>query len=647
MPFRCSQSPPTSGVDRRNATDRARSGESTFHRDVHVAYRARVSLDAVASARTALERGDVLIAYDFATTAVVDRPNDLEARYLAVLALARSGATRRAATEADLLSQVVERDATASLRLREDVAALAARLSKDRAFAAPVETRRALATDAARRYEQIADRYGGFYACINAATLRLLAGELDRCKTLATRALHLVSIASSQVPDDAYWLAATSAEASLLLRDLEGARTALARAMESSGANVVARAATRRQLKAICAVQGTDPALANQLRLPGVLHYCGHTLGRSEERPRRFPAELVDVVPSQVSTFLEAQDIGIAYGSLASGADIIIAESILEHHGELNVVLPFEAGEFEHVSVRPAGEDWVSRFRLCLDQAASFIQACDSAYMGDDELFSYVSHIAMGHARNRAGALGDDALQLAIWNGRPARGPGGTAEDIAAWRRAGGEAHIIALPSAPSTSAPKRPAERSSLQRSVQPILFADLRGFSRLHDEHYPKIIEALYAPLAKVVRRYEAATLYLNSWGDAIQMVFKDVTAAGLCALELQEVSESIDRSKVMLPEDLQLRIGLHVGPVFALFKTRFVTRYPGGDARSHVRHVSNPARRKVRCMRRMPSLLSPPWNPRLDSGLNTSVASPPRKTSRPSPCTGYGDPNDPCFV
>ena len=43
---------------------------------------------------------------------------------------------------------------------------------------------------AADLYEAVADRYGRFYTCINAATLRLLGGDLERARALAEQARH-------------------------------------------------------------------------------------------------------------------------------------------------------------------------------------------------------------------------------------------------------------------------------------------------------------------------------------------------------------------------------------------------------------------------------------------------------------------------
>ena len=97
-----------------------------------------------------------------------------------------------------------------------------------------------------------------------------------------------------------------------------------------------------------------------------------------------------------------AGDVGFGYGSLAAGADILFAEQLLERGASLHVVLPFDCAEFVEVSVRPAGEGWVARFRACLDRAASVHYATEDRYLGDDHLFGYCSQVAMGLALLRA-----------------------------------------------------------------------------------------------------------------------------------------------------------------------------------------------------------------------------------------------------
>src|SRR5262249_13321862 len=149
-----------------------------------------------------------------------------------------------------------------------------------------------------------------------------------------------------------------------------------------------ALAVTRRQLRLVCEARQIDDALLDPLEPPLVLHYCGHRADVDACSPRFSPSVEAAVVEDGRG-FLAARGVGFGYGSLASGADIIVAEALLDHGAELHVVLPFASDDFDRVSVASAGRGWSDRFAACLNRASSVAFASDSSYMGDDELFGY------------------------------------------------------------------------------------------------------------------------------------------------------------------------------------------------------------------------------------------------------------------
>jgi adenylate cyclase len=512
-----------------------------------------VSDDLISDARRALARGDVLIAYDLAREVVGDHPDDLDARFVVALSLARSGASELAGIEAAELRRRVAVSEAATPQLREDADALVARLAKDRALACGGAERAQLARDAAELYETVANRYNRAYSCVNAASLWLIGGDEDRARRLARRVLDL----QTTPDDDAYWRLATEAEAALVLGDVDRARRALHTATALRPVDLGARAATRRQLRVVCEARGFSPDIAEMVELPSALHYCGHLVnGDSHE---------FDRVAASVADFLDLRRVGFAYGSLASGADIVIAEVLLARGIELHVVLPFGSEEFVHVSVAPAGPDWVHRFERCRLGSTSVTLATDSAYAGDDELFRYGSRIAMGHALNRAAFLGVDAEQLAVWDGQPTQEIAGTARDVEAWKRSGRATHVIPVALRPPKRETESPASESA--RVINAILFTDLRGFSELRDEHFPAYVRDVLGTLAWVLDGYRGSLLGYNSWGDAILAVFADVPSAARCALDLQAAIGRIETAGTDLPVDLAMRIGAHVGPVLHL--------------------------------------------------------------------------------
>ncbi len=447
--------------------------------------------------------------------------------------------------------------------MREDAAALIARLAKDEALASPGPRQRELLRRAADLYEAASREFGGSFTCINAATLRLLAGDGHRARDLAEQARGPVATDRAASASD-YWLEATAAEAALIVGEVDEARRRLSVAAEIAGSDYAATAVTRRQLRLVCAATATDIEVLAALAPPLVLFYSGHLID-DRNRPGRFPPGLEGDIARKIREFLAQRRVGFAYGSLASGADILTAEALLDAGVRLEIVLPFDPDEFEQVSVAPAGANWSARFRSCLARAASVVHASDSSYMQNDEMFGYAARIAMGHALNHAAFLDAPVEHLAIWDGDTAPGVAGTAHDVAIWRAGGHPTHVITLPaSTRSVGAPTTPTETN---REIGAIVFTDLHGFGRLRDEQFSTYVSAVLGALGAVIDSHARAVRWVNTWGDAIAAVFSDVTAAADCALGFHEALQGIDLDAIGLPPDLDLRIGAHAGPVMVI--------------------------------------------------------------------------------
>ena len=534
-------------------------------------------LDAV---RREERRGELLTAVDLAERGLAQHPDDLALKHRAVLALARTGATEEAARRFDRFGLNASSD--------EDVAALQARIAKDVALACEPSERRRRARTAAELYNAIFARTRGYYPAINAATLWLIAGEPARARRLAASVLDVLQTTG----DRSYWAAATDAEARLLQGEVGLARQALERAATLHAGDYAALATTRRQLRMICEVEGIDPEILLPLSGPAVVHYCGHRIAVGE-RPR-FTVDAETAVAGRIKEVVERHAPGYAYGSLASGADILWAEALLANEAELHVVLPFARAEFVEECVVPAGPSWVERFDQCLGKAASVRFATDDAYRGDEVLFRYGSELAMGLALLRASYLDADVRQLAVWDRAPADGAAGTAIDVLTWLLRGCVVTCVqpdcdspvpedidpaasALPSRPETdrrlgAAPGTPQEHatpgrptSGKARIVRAMLFADVKGFSALTDEQVLIFAERVFGEFATVLHRHRSHLCYRRTWGDAVFLVLADASTAADCALDLQDAMASIDLRSEELPEHLALRLGAHLGPIF----------------------------------------------------------------------------------
>jgi class 3 adenylate cyclase len=522
-------------------------------------------------------RGELLLAYDTALQGLDAHPGDLWLGHRAVLNLAKAGATARAEKEYERLG--LQRSD------EPDVAALGARIAKDRALAAAGAERTVLLSRAADLYETIYRRSGGYYPGINVATLRLLAGERQAAERVAREVLALCQSPDGTV-EDAYYRAASEAEAALVLGDAAAARQALARAA-GHGGDLAARAATRRQLRLICTARSIPDAVLAPLEPRAVIHYTGHMIA-APGGTGRFPANQEAEAAAAITARLAQHDVGIGYGALASGADILFAEALLARGAELHVVLPFAREEFTAISVVPSGPGWLERFEACLQRASSVTYATDDRYLGHDWIFAYGSFVAMGLAVLRARFLDAAVRQVAVWDGEETTGVAGTGFDVRTWRDFGLRADVIPCRStAAGSAATGAPALASGGQRELRAMLFGDVKGFSKLTEAQIPAFVTHVLGALGGVLAQYGEQVLYRNTWGDGIFLVLRDAPVAARCALELQAALDALDLPALGLPETLAIRLGGHFGPVFeATDPVQRLTNYFGA-------HVSRTAR------------------------------------------------------
>jgi len=536
----------------------------------------RTAAEWLESVKEAERRGELLLAVDLAERGLSEHPGDLWLAHRAVLAMARSGSIGEASRRLEEygLGEVEE----------EDVAALGARLAKDRALATTGAHRREQARAAAEAYQSIFARTGGYYPAINGATLSLIAGRCEQALALARQVLQLTSEAGA----GSYYPLASAAEAHLILGDEPAATESLRLARHAAREDFAALASTRRQLRTICSVTGADHELLNVLSGPIVAHYCGHRIAAAGEIGR-FTGEAEGRVARSIASELAGREPGYAYGSLASGGDILWAEALLDRGYELHVILPFAFDEFVRHSVAPSGQTWVQRFHRCAEAAREIRYATSDAFLGDDVLYRYGTELAMGLALLRARYLDAEVRQFALWDGGAAHGEAGTAIDVARWRRTGHPTTIIS----PDDAGPAAPIEAesacvpSAARRVVRALIFADVRGFSKLTDEQSPRFVEHVLGAFATTLERHAGSIQHQNTWGDALYLVVVDAPAAAGLALALQASMAGIDFEAVGLPPRLALRLGAHLGPVFPTWDPVL------GEAAFMGSHVSRTAR------------------------------------------------------
>jgi tetratricopeptide (TPR) repeat protein len=320
--------------------------------------------------------------------------------------------------------------------------ALEGRLLKDRAASAAGDVRRDLFRQAGAAYQRAAKRDSATYPLINAASLFLLAGDAPSSKQGAQSVLDRIE-ANPDEPETPYYRAATRAEALLLLDREEEARAAFAEAVALAPEAWEDHASTLRQFALILAGQGRDSGWLDALRPPRSLHFGGHMAFRAT-RPR--PA-----LRRRIEEALAEEKVHFAYGALAAGADIIIAEAVLDRGAELHLILPGGAEAFAARSVDPWGSGWRRRFDSVLARAETVRPVRPIGAEPDLAAIALADEVAMGTALMNARRLESEAVQLLVVDdeGEAAAGGrrrGATARAGSRWAEGGWRQRLVVAP---------------------------------------------------------------------------------------------------------------------------------------------------------------------------------------------------------
>ena len=506
----------------------------------------------------AQKTGDYLKEYDLAQAALRLNPNDEFLQYCSVQALSRCNAKERAL---DFFYFYM-----LNLSNNEYVRALEPRILKDLAFQSLDKEQSFHGLDkdkfktAADTYLRAFNKTGGHYSAINAATLYLLSGERQQAVELAKSAIEI----AREDHGSPYFPLVTQAEACLLLNRLDEARGFIAEAAGHNERNLLTRARNHRQLKLVCIYLGIDPEILDPLLPETVIHYCGHIFNRQRPLSESGEREIIQRIENVISS----RHCAVAYGSLAAGADIMFAEAILKQGGELNIWLPFGMESFCDELVRPYGEHWVQRFHDCIKKAHTVSCATESDFLGESSLFNFCADVAMGMAIMRANSLRAKLMQVAVWDQVVASQRSGTYTSIAKWKELGHHSEIIPSPARLESYVRKTHGDSPENRREPHAILFADIRGFSKLGDRDVLWYFNVLQPELAKITGKFRSEIQHLDTWGDAIFLVTEKASVAARIAVALNGVIAGIDQSCLGLDEPLQLRIGLHFGPVYKLY-------------------------------------------------------------------------------
>lgn len=559
-----------------------RAGHAALHRLWHA--RDEKGLKTTADnyallAERVLKIGEPLFAYDVAAEGVREFPGNLKLRQLLALSLARSGAAGAANALLSELYREGHRD--------EETLGLLARTHRDLAAEEcdPEIGRRRL-EKARRLYEVAYHASKGYWTGTNAATLSQILGKRELAKSLALEVAeqcrNRLHEPGSAANGERYWILSTLGETALLLGRTNEAEDWYSQAVEFARGDWGSLRSTRHNARLLVSSLGGDIDFVERVfRFPRVAVFTGHRVDEPGRPAPRFPSDLEGCVKDKIRKRLNELSVSFGYSSAANGSDILFLESLLERNGEIHVVLPYERELFLKDGVETKSDEaWGNRYEHVLSRAVEVLEASKRSQMCGRVSYEFAGLILHGLGSVHARHLETELVPLAVWNGKEGDGPDGTAGTVERWKLAGLDVQVIELgpefcrpavvqagapAAAPAIRKPGYQESASEFAAEIRAMLFADAQGFSKLSDEEVPRFVHHFLGLVAQLATETESAPLTKNTWGDGLYFVFASVAEAGLFALELRDRVAATNWANRGLP-NLNLRIGLHAGPVYA---------------------------------------------------------------------------------
>ncbi len=577
---------PAPGSDQQSAQTVANWLEGWRSSDSPAALRdARTASEA---AKALLGHGEPLLAFDLTAEAIARWPDDVRLHQLQGLALARSGAREKAQEILEELRRNGHAD--------EETLGMLGRVQKDLARdASSASERVAHWGRAAKFYEEAYAKTGGYWSGINAATMNLFASKTDVALDLARAVRSDCLTKLNAKSGERYWVLAALGEAALVLRDWDEARDWYSQAVAHAADRFADIHSSRRNARLLLDHWRVDAAaIENILQTPPVIAFAGHMIDQPGRLTPRFPPAAEAIVADALRQKLALLKPRFAFASAACGADILFLEAMAEAGAECTIVLPYAREEFEHDSVDIIPDSsWQRRFRRVLENAARVLTTSLHRLEIGGVSYEFCNQMILGLASIRASQLEADLIPMAVWDGQPGDGPGGVASVVAHWEAAQLQPVLVwpisrnAADLPQSLDAAALPSSDQNFGSRIAAVLFADAVGFSKLREAEVPRFIEHFLGAIAHLSDEFAASLLAKNTWGDGLYFVFRDVAFAGEFALRIVDIINSTNWVAHALPADLNLRIGLHAGPVYEFIDPITGVRSYGGA------HVSRAAR------------------------------------------------------
>jgi class 3 adenylate cyclase len=323
-----------------------------------------------------------------------------------------------------------------------------------------------------------------------------------------------------------------------------------------------------------------------------LLVFAGH-LPDLAGTPPRFPPEAIPEVRAILRKKLDQMQARVGFVSAAAGADLLFIEALQERAGaQYHLVLPWSQNEFFRTSIGPYEIPnhppvWKPLFDRALEQAATIRELGQVFEPSDTVGWEFTKEATAGLALLTARTLRLDVQPIVLWDGNNGRGAGGTASFVELWTQHLREPPVVLDMPSPGTSAKlffpsgKSRSESPSLHQEVKSLMFADIVGYSKLTEKVIRDFVELFMHRVSLLLASSPHAPRNVATWGDAIHGVFDFSHDAGKFALELTQMIRDGEKEWIkkglffeeydpdqdkMVRCPLNIRIGLHTGPVYA---------------------------------------------------------------------------------
>ena len=520
----------------------------------------------LALARQALQEGDSLLAYDIGQKALqIHDEKDLALRQFLASALINAQCPLRASR---LLEELVAEGAD-----DEETFGLLASAYKDiREISTDPEQEEKYGRKALEQYKRGFENSGGTYTGINAAAMHVFLGEKDEAREYGEKMLALLD----ENAESNYWAAVTRAEANLTLGNVDEAASLYREAVQLPDARPAWLATSRKQAMQLAEAMDCLEQFENVFPVPGIVICTGHMIDHPGRTTERFPDDLEPLVREAIDKVLDETNAQYGFSSAGCGTDIVFIEAMLARDAEVHVFLPFIQDDFLETSVSYAGPEWTKRFEDIMEKVAYVHHCTAERYFGYDELFRLCNDVAAGFSIMRGHSLNLIPTLLTVWDGKP----GVAAQLTERWQKEVGlVAHVDSTKLLEQlrqrqsrTPAPFPPTNASQpdlppqAQREIKALIFADVTNFSQLRDEDNPLFVDNFLSGVADLLEKDLNHPTFQNTWGDGFFFVYDDLSGAVQFALDFRDWVEHQDWESHGLPAKLNIRISLHVGPVYS---------------------------------------------------------------------------------